>query len=253
MAIVKPIYLFANWKMYLNFQESVKLAQALARADKKLPRYIEQAIFPSALALSAVKTALKNTRVAVGAQNFYWVDKGGYTGEVSAPMYKRAGCKYALVGHSERRHVFNETNQDTRRKLEAALAENLTPILCVGETQKERMAGKSVEVLEIQIRGALQDLKTNGTKQLFIAYEPVWAIGTGHACEPHHAEEMHEHIQKMAGGLLPKIKLVILYGGSVRPENVAEYLTQKNIHGVLVGHASAGVGSWLKILKKCYV
>lgn len=249
----KTVYLFANWKMYLNLKASEKIAHAYARAAKKFPKNIKMAIFPSALSFTAVKGALKGAKIAIGAQNAHWEDRGGYTGEVSAPMCRAAGCQYLLVGHSERRHLFGETNKETRQKLEAALAAGLTPVLCVGETQKERDANKSHEVLEIQLRSALQDLKTNGAKQLFIAYEPVWAIGTGNACDPARAQTMHALIKKMVGGLLPKIKLALLYGGSVRPQNVAEYLFQKDIEGVLVGHASTEPNSWLEIVKNSYV
>lgn len=242
-------YLFANWKMYLDYNESNILANALAGEVKKFSEHIKMAIFPSALSLYPVAQVLNDVGVGVGAQNSYWVDKGGYTGEVSALMYKDAGCEYVLVGHSERRHQFGETNHDVRAKMEAILAAGLTPILCVGETAAEREALKTEEVVEIQLRAALEKLDIPADKELIIAYEPVWAIGTGAACDPIEAGRMHSVIKKMVGGLTTKKDLVILYGGSVRPENVAEYLKRDDVNGVLVGGASAKLDSWLEIVK----
>lgn len=242
-------YLFANWKMYLDYSESNILANALAGETKKFPDTVKMAIFPSALSLYPVSQVLHDVGIGVGAQNVYWVDKGGYTGEVSAVMYKEVGCEYALVGHSERRHQFSETNHDVRAKMEASLAAGLTPVLCVGETAAEREENKTEEIVEIQLRAALDKLDVPSDRELVIAYEPVWAIGTGVACDPVEAERMHALIKKMVGVLVPGKDVVILYGGSVRPENVGEYLKQENISGVLVGGASAKLESWMEIIE----
>lgn len=242
-------YLFANWKMYLDYNESNILANGLADAAKNFSEQVKMAVFPSALSLYPVSQVFQDVGIGFGPQNVYWVDKGGYTGEISAAMYKDVGCEYALVGHSERRHQFGETNHDVRQKMEAILAVGLTPVLCVGETAKEREEGKTEEVVEIQLRAALEGLEFPADKELIIAYEPVWAIGTGLACDPMEAERMHEVIKKMVGGLIAVQNFVILYGGSVRPENVNEYLKQENIHGVLVGGASAKLESWLDVVK----
>jgi len=242
-------YLFANWKMYLDYDESNILANGLADAAKKFSENIKMVVFPSALSLYPVLQVLHDVNIGVGPQNVYWIDKGGYTGEISATMYREIGCDYALVGHSERRHQFHETNHDVHAKLEAILANDLTPVLCIGETAVEREQGKTEEVIEIQLRAALDGLNFPKEKELIVAYEPVWAIGTGVACDPTEAERLHILIRKIIGSLLPNVKLVILYGGSVRPENVAEYLKQENINGVLVGGASAKLDSWLEIVK----
>ena len=235
----RTTYLFANWKMYLDFDESNILANAMAAEFKKRPEQIKLGVFPSALALYPVTQVLRDVGIGAGPQNFYWVDKGGYTGEVSAEMYREAGCDYALTGHSERRHVFTETNHDIRQKLEAALAAKLTPIVCVGETAEERKADKTDEIVEVQLRATFQNLPVNGTEEMFVAYEPVWAIGTGDACDADEAERVHALIKKILAKLSPKIDFKILYGGSVRADNVAEYVSRENIDGVLVGNASA--------------
>lgn len=230
----------------MDYDESNILANAIAGQQKNFSKHIKMAIFPSALAFYPVGQVLRDVGISVGAQNTYWLEKGGYTGEISAPIYKAAGCDYALVGHSERRHLFNENNREVRQKLEAVLAANLTPVICVGETEKERQNNKTEEAIEIQVRSALQNIDWPKDRELIIAYEPVWAIGTGKNCDPVEAERMHELIKKQVVALTG-IAPIILYGGSVKPENIAEYLKNPNINGVLVGSASANLESWLKI------
>lgn len=240
-------YLFANWKMYLDYDESNILANAIADKKKSVPKSVKMAIFPSALALYPVGQVLQDVGISVGAQNTHWLDKGGYTGEVSAVMYKSAGCEYALVGHSERRHLFHETNHEVRQKIEAILAADLTPVICVGETTEERQNNKTEEVTAIQIRAAFHNLVWPKDRELIVAYEPVWAIGTGQACNPLEAERMHELIKKQIA-VLVNVNPIILYGGSVGPENVAAYLEKYNINGVLVGGASANFASWMRMV-----
>ena len=242
------VYLFANWKMYLNLAESEKLAKEVGKLGKKMPKKIKMAIFPSALAFSTVAKSLKNSVVSVGAQNMHSEDKGGYTGEVSAVMYKTAGAKYALIGHSERRHLFHETNHEVKMKMEAALSNKLIPVLCVGETQKERDDKKAKEVVEIQLRSALDGLKWGKNAQLIVAYEPVWAIGTGKHCDPMQAQIMSELVLKMATYLAKDVKITILYGGSVNGDNVDEFIKQPSIRGILVGGASTKLDSWSQIV-----
>jgi len=241
-------YLFANWKMYLNLEDSVKLTEAYLD-NLNLDSDIEIAVFPSALSFSIVKELLKDSPIAIGPQNLYWVPEGGYTGEISAKMYQEAGAKYALLGHSERRHVFGETNADVKNKMQAILENNLIPVLCVGETKSEKDAEETDLVIKEQLTSALTGCDF-GYKELFIAYEPVWAIGTGDACSAVLAEQMSEKIKGWVADLHVNIEPVILYGGSVRAENVAEYLQEKNINGVLVGGASAKFDEWEKIVKK---
>lgn len=241
-------YLFANWKMYLDYDESNILANALVNERKKIPEAVKMVIFPSALSLYPVAQVLNDVGIGVGAQNIFWADKGGYTGEVSAEMFKNAGCTYTLIGHSERRHQFHETNHEVRQKMEAALTVGLVPVLCIGETLKEREENKTEEVIEVQLRAAFENLSWPVDKELIVAYEPVWAVGTGNACEIIEAERMHALIKKMVLALLPEVELVLLYGGSVRSNNAADYLNGKNIDGVLVGGASAKLDSWLEII-----
>lgn len=247
---MKTIHLFANWKMYLGYDESNILANALISEERKMPPAINVVLFPSALALYPIALNLKETDIAVGAQNAYWVDKGGYTGEVSISMFKEAGCQYVLIGHSERRHVFHETNHDVRQKIEAAFDEKIMPVVCVGETQEERRAGKTEEVVEIQLRAAFEKLNLPGDAKFIIAYEPVWAIGTGDACDPKEAERMHGVILKITKSLLSDANFSILYGGSVRAENVADYLAGPHTDGVLIGNASARLDTFKAIMEK---
>lgn len=249
MSADKTIYLFANWKMYLDYDESNILANALADKLKKIPVRIKMAVFPSALSFYPVTQTLNDIKIGTGSQNAYWVDKGGYTGEISLAMYKNSGAKYALIGHSERRHLFYENNHDVRQKMEEALNLGLTPVVCVGETEKERREGKTEEIIEVQLRAALENLSWPAGRELVVAYEPVWAIGTGLACDSTVAEEVHKKISGWISSLISGIIPVLLYGGSVRGNNVADYLKQEHIHGVLVGGASAKFDSWLEIVQ----
>ncbi|MEK7681187.1 MAG: triose-phosphate isomerase [Patescibacteria group bacterium] len=250
MSIKDQKYLFANWKMYLDFDESNILANALAGEAKNFSPNIKMAIFPSALSFYNVSQVLHDVGICVGAQNVYWTEKGGYTGEISAQMYKSAGADYVLVGHSERRHLFHETNHDVRQKIEAALAVGLTPVVCVGETAEEKNNNQTEEVLETQLRAGFHNLSWPEKIKLIIAYEPVWAIGTNNACEPIKAEKKHELIKKMTTKLVPGVDPIILYGGSVGAENVSDYLKNPNIDGVLVGGSSAKLDSWMGIVDK---
>jgi len=246
----KKFYFFANWKMYLDFDESNILANALAEELKNKPRDYEMAIFPSTLAMQTVAQVMNDIGIGTGIQNGYWVDKGGYTGEVSFVMAQNAGCHYALLGHSERRHQFKETNHEVRMKMESVLSNTkLIPVLCVGETQKEREEGKTEEVVEAQLRAAYDGIAWNKEREIIIAYEPVWAIGTGKACDSQEAQKQHARIKAVVKELLPDAKSVVLYGGSVSPENAISFLQEDDIDGVLVGGSSTKLESWLKIVK----
>jgi len=244
----KKLYFFANWKMYLDYDESNILANGLAEELKKEKRDYEMAIFPSTLAMSTVAPVLNDLKIGVGIQNGYWIDKGGYTGEISFSMAQSVGCRYALLGHSERRHQFGETNQDVRKKMENILTTQLTPVLCVGETQKERDGGKADEVVEAQLRAAFDGVVWNKDREVLIAYEPVWAIGTGVACDAAEAQRQHNRIKLIVKDLILGVEPKVLYGGSVSPENIKNYLGQEDIDGVLVGGSSTKLDSWLNIL-----
>ena len=236
-------YLFANWKMYLGLEDSIELAKKYLDLDLD---NIKMAVFPSALSLTTVKEGLQGSEVSIGAQNIYWVERGGYTGEVSAFMYKDVGAEFALIGHSERRHQFKETNEDVRQKMEATIKADLAPVLCVGETKVERDTEMTDKVVQEQILSALEGLQFDGS--LIIAYEPVWAIGTGDNCSAVSAEHLAEKIKLWVKDAGLETEPVVLYGGSVRPENVAEYLKQPNISGVLVGGASTKFDEWQGII-----
>jgi triosephosphate isomerase len=201
-------------------------------------------LFPSALAFQKVEEIVQKTAIDVGAQNIHWIDQGGYTGDISADMYRKAGALYTLIGHSERRHLAHETNHDVRAKIEAALRVGLIPVLCVGEKTEERERGEAVEVVEAQLRAAYEGLAWPSAVPVIIAYEPVWAIGTGLACDASEAERMHGIIFAFTQALLPGTEIAVVYGGSVRPENVESYFREEHVAGVLVGGASVKADSW---------
>lgn len=238
--------IFGNWKMYLNHKESVVLANTLANTDLA-GKDLELAVFPSALSLVEVKESLKNTNISIGTQNCAWAPQGAYTGAVSALMYKEAGCEYSLVGHSERRHVFGESDEDVRKKLEAILDAGLTAVLCVGETKEDRAEDKVQYRLKKQLMKALEGLEIPEGK-LIVAYEPVWAIGTGDPCKSADANDIHNWIKEELKQYL-EAGVPVLYGGSVNPENVVDYVTLDAVDGVLVGGASVKIDSFKSLVE----
>jgi triosephosphate isomerase len=207
--------------------------------------------FPPAVSLAAARSAVEGrSDIDFGVQNIYWEPKGAFTGETSAEMAVQAGAKLALVGHSERRHVFGETNDDTRRKVEAALRVGLAPMLCVGELLEEREAGRAVAVVEEQLQAVYADLSEDEAARVAIAYEPVWAIGTGRTASPADAREMHAAVRDfLARRYRAELsgRVPVLYGGSVKPDNAAELLAQEGVDGVLVGGASLDPAGFARI------
>ncbi len=240
-------YFFANWKMYLDFDEANILIHQILQETFDSEN-VGVGIFPSSIATADILKAAAGTPVAVGAQNVAWTPKGAYTGAISANMYKNLGCTHALVGHSERRHIFGETNDDIRKKLEACLEVGLTPILCIGETAEDVEAGKRDYRLKKQLSKALDGLALDSSSTFFIAYEPVWAIGTGDPCHPEKAEEVHAWIKEEISQYTD-IHIPLLYGGSVNPTNVVSYVSSQQIDGVLVGGASAKFDSFIEIIR----
>lgn len=204
------------------------------------------AVFPTTLAVREVIMCLNGSGIAAGAQDTAWVPKGAYTGAVSAHMLRAAGCQYALVGHSERRYVFGEHDDDVRKKIEACLDAGLVPVVCVGETQEDLDENKREYRLKKQLMKAFEGLQINGGKVL-IAYEPVWAIGGGKPCSPDEADSVHGWIKMEAKQYLGQ-NIPVLYGGSVNPENVVSYVARDVIDGVLVGGASAKLDSFVKLI-----
>ena len=246
----EPI-IIGNWKMNMNIPDALKLITGLK--NKLSGKHdAEVAIAPPFTALNSAHIALADSNIKLGAQDVSRFDKGAYTGEVSAKMVADAGCEYVIVGHSERRHYFHETNKDCNKKITLCFEEELTPIYCVGETVDERDAHKTLDVIELQLREALTGFKVHEIDNLVIAYEPVWAIGTGRAALSKDAESVHGFIREicasMFGGVIADT-LRIIYGGSVTDENIRTFMKEKNINGALVGGASLSLEKFVKIVK----
>lgn len=232
--------------MYLDFDESNILANALTQENFDNEN-LELAVFPSTLALREVKMALENSNFEVGPQNVAWTPKGAYTGAVSAQMFADLGCKYALVGHSERRHIFGESNNDVRKKIEACLDADIIPVVCIGETAEDKEDNKRDYRLKKQLFKAFNNLELKGSK-ILVAYEPVWAIGTGNACNPDDADDVHGWIKTELKQYFNE-DIPLLYGGSVKAENVVSYVARETIDGVLVGGASSKLESFVSLIK----
>ncbi|GAA5507139.1 triosephosphate isomerase [Novipirellula caenicola] len=226
--------------MNTRCDSAVALAKGVVAAVGETPS-VQVVLCPPSVYLSSVADAVAGTPVQLGAQNLYAAEDGAYTGEVNASMLTDVGCGFVILGHSERRALMGETDADVSKKLHAALAGNLVPIVCVGETLEEREAGKMEEVIETQVRGSLEGLDEVRAAGIVVAYEPVWAIGTGKTASPEQAEEVHALIRKLLGEMFTTdvaAQIRIQYGGSVKPGNAKELLGQPNIDGALVGGAS---------------
>ncbi len=243
-------FIAGNWKMNLTRPEAVALAGEIASRAGAAGQ-VDVAICPPSVYLDAVGTAIQGTAVGLGAQNMYFEANGAFTGEISGSMLCDLQCKYVILGHSERRHILGETDEDVNRKVKVALASGLTPIVCVGETLAEREAGKTKEVVGGQFSGSLAGLSAEQVQQVVIAYEPVWAIGTGKVATPEQAEEVHADLRRLlesSYNAAAAEAVRIQYGGSVKPENAATLLSQKNIDGALVGGASLKADSFFGII-----
>lgn len=243
-------FIAGNWKMNLDGAGATALAQGVARRAAEFPG-VEIALCPPACYLSSVVAAVKGSSVGVGGQNMSQFDKGAYTGEISASMLLDVGCKYVILGHSERRTIFHETNQDVNAKLVAALKAGLTPIVCVGEVLAEREAGQTKAVVRKQFEESFAGISADDMVKTVIAYEPVWAIGTGKVATPAQAEEVHADLRKLIASRYNAAvadAVRIQYGGSVKPDNAAELLGQPNIDGALVGGAALKVEDFLGII-----
>jgi len=240
-----------NWKMYKTPAEGVAFIRQLAPlVDGINDRDIM--IAPAFPALEAVAGALKSTSIALGAQDLFWEDEGAFTGQVAPRMLVACGCRYVIIGHSERRQYFGETDETVCRKLQVAVRAGLVPVVCVGETEAEREAGQTFPILDKQLRNGLKGLIANELASLVIAYEPVWAIGTGKTATAAQAQEAHRFIRAQVAqllGLALAEAMRILYGGSVKPENISELMAMADIDGALVGGASLKPDSFSKIVK----
>ena len=234
-------YLIAgNWKMNLNSAEGAELAKDVVSIVGPQTD-VSVCVCPTYTALEAVSKVVNDSNVSLGAQNMHFESTGAFTGEISAEMLRHLFCKYVIIGHSERREYFAETDAIVNKKTLVALTANLRPIVCIGETLEEREAGKVNEVIKAQLEGALVGVTPEAADSLVIAYEPVWAIGTGKTATPEMAEEVHAEIRKLLidqMGEEAAEKVRILYGGSMKPTNASELLAQKNIDGGLIGGAA---------------
>jgi triosephosphate isomerase len=248
--IPRPFFC-GNWKLWGTLSDSVALATGVRDAVASVTA-ADVAVGPGFVALSTVADKLKGSAVGVASQDGYWEVKGAFTGEVAMTQIADAGATYAIVGHSERRQYFGETDETVARKAKAALANGLVPIICIGETLAERDAGQALAVVARQLDGATKSLGDDELAKSVIAYEPVWAIGTGRVATPAQAQEIHASIRvQLTSRLQARAQQVrILYGGSVKPENIAELMKEKDIDGALVGGASLTVDSFSKIVKE---
>jgi triosephosphate isomerase (TIM) len=243
-----------NWKMYKTIPEAIELANGLKREFFKLDdTLIDIVLCPPFTALSEVSEVIAESNIQLGAQNVHGQPEGAFTGEVSCAMLKDAGCRYVILGHSERRQFFGETNESVNKKLKAVLLAGLTPIVCVGESLNEREKGLTFKVLDDHVTNSLKEVSAEDILKCVIAYEPVWAIGTGKTASPAQAQEAQKYIRDLLKKLYNKDtaeSVRIQYGGSVKPDNIVELMKQLDVDGALVGGASLTVDSFSAIIKK---
>lgn len=240
-----------NWKMYKTCEEALDTAKKLVAFLNTPPQNVDVMIAPPFTALYAVSSVIKGSCITLGAQNIHWETEGALTGEVSAPMVISCGCHYVIIGHSERRHIFRESDEDINLKIKTAIRHNLVPILCIGETEAEREQKKTFSVLDKQLEKGLEGLSPSELGTLVIAYEPVWAIGTGKTATTDQAQEAHAFIRgaiekKYGHGLAKSIR--ILYGGSVKPNNIGALMAMTDVDGALVGGASLKADSFKELV-----
>lgn len=242
-----------NWKMYKRLCETEEFCTHLR---EHLSDFfgVQVAVAPPFTSLATAARVLKGTPILVSAQNVFWAEWGPFTGEVSPLMLLDAGCRFSIIGHSERRQLFGETDESINKKILALIKTGLIPIFCVGETLPEREGGKAFAIVEKQVQAGLAGVKINNPQELVIAYEPVWAIGTGKTATPQQAQEMQNFIRQIIRRLFsPQLAegLRILYGGSVKPDNISEIIAQEDVDGALVGGASLEINSFMQIIKAC--
>ncbi len=241
--------LAGNWKMHTTIAEAEKLAAAILQSP--IPTDRDVMLAPPFTALNAVSRTLSGSSVILGAQNVCWEVKGAFTGEISPPMLKDAGCSMVIIGHSERRHIFAENDEMINKRVNGALHHGLIPVLCIGETLDERQADQTFKVLEKQLRNGLNGISLENGEQLIVAYEPVWAIGTGKTATVEQAQEVHLFLRDLLAVIYEKniaSQIRILYGGSVTPDNVDELMSQNDVDGALVGGAALKAESFNLII-----
>ncbi|MFH0800637.1 MAG: triose-phosphate isomerase [Pseudomonadota bacterium] len=251
---MRKSFIAANWKMNNTVPEALKFVAALA-SELKAAGHVDVVIAPPFTALYSIGVALAETEFKLAAQNIFWEDSGAYTGEISGLFLRDVGCSCALIGHSERRQLFGETDETANRRFRAALRHGLIPILCVGETLGEREANRTWDVIERQLKGGLMGMSAEAAASAVVAYEPVWAIGTGRTATPEQAQEVHalirRHFAKAFGAAVAE-NIRIIYGGSVKPSNSRELLSKEDIDGALVGGASLDPKQFAAIVRSAH-
>ena len=245
-------FIAGNWKMHKTVHEAVVYVKEFRSLVKDIED-VEIVVAPTFTAIHSAAEAARNSTVGIAGQDLHWEKQGAFTGEISAQMVREAGAEYVILGHSERRQYFGETDQTVNRKLVAALGAGLIPIVCIGETLDEREGNKTLDVLDRQIKGAFDDVTGDQIAGLVIAYEPVWAIGTGRTATTAQAQEAHAHIRQRLRqwfGAPAADECHIIYGGSVKPDNTHELVSQADVDGALVGGASLEVNGFFEIVRR---
>jgi len=246
----KPI-IAGNWKMNKTIKATVELITGFKRELSDVDA-VDIIVCPTYTALSDARELLMDSNIKLGAQDLYWEESGAFTGEISPDMIKDVGCTYVIIGHSERRKYFSETNDTVNKKTKAAIAAGLLPIVCVGENLNEREANKTFDVVEDHIKGSLAGLTKEDMAKITVAYEPVWAIGTGKTATPDQAQEVHKYIRELLAGIFGEetaLSVRIQYGGSVKPDNIRELIAKDDVDGALVGGGSLKIDSFVGIVK----
>ena len=249
--MARKIFIAGNWKMNKTAAETAELASALKASLAQFAGKCEIAVCPTFTSLATAVEILKGSNVKVGAQNIHWADNGAYTGEISGAMLKELGVEYVIIGHSERRQYFGETDETVNQRIKAALKYGLKPIVCIGETLAEREGGVTNTVLEKQIRGAFADISAADMDAITVAYEPVWAIGTGKTATPDVAQETHAFIRSVLTALYgdKAQDIVVQYGGSMKPENSGALVSKQDIDGGLIGGAALKADSFTALIQ----
>ena len=246
----KPI-IAGNWKMNKTLSEAVDFVRQVKALVADV-RDIEIIVAPQFTALQAISREIEGSTIELAAQDVFWEPSGAYTGEISPIMLKDVGCRYVIIGHSERRQYFGETNESVQKKIKASLAMGLHPIICVGEALEEREAGRTFDMVKNQVIQCLEGFSPDEMERMTVAYEPIWAIGTGKTATPQQAEEVHAFIREQLGQITNRQvseEVRIQYGGSVNPDNISDLMVQPNIDGALVGGASLKAESFSRIVK----
>ena len=248
----RRILIAGNWKMNKTATEAAALVTEIKRDVFDVDN-VDILVCPPFTALAVVGDVVRDSNVSLGAQNMYFEDKGAYTGEISTAMLKDCGCTHVIIGHSERRTIFNESDETINKKVKKALEADLIPVLCIGEKLEEREANKTFEVITNQLEGDLADIDSDNIKKIIIAYEPVWAIGTGKTATSEQAQEAHAFIRNLIKEKYDSVVadgIIILYGGSMKPANVEELVSQPDVDGGLIGGASLEAASFVELVKK---